>query len=131
MLLGLGLEIGMDNSLVFLDIGSSILGRVVMCSKYVHACIHNCGYNQLLLQFAVYNFQAFTLIQHLRFHYDSSFVFISIHFGICLGMHFRVSVYLNENRDFCIQIQLLFTLIHEDTYPKRIKMKTDTKEDTY
>ena len=32
--------------------------------------------------------------------------------------------------DFCIPVWLLFTLIHENTYPKRIKVKTD-KVGTY
>ena len=36
----------------------------------------------------------------------------------------------HEYGDFCIRIWLLFTLIHENAYPKRIKMNTDTKVDT-
>ena len=41
--------IGMDNSLICLDIESSIPARVVVCSTCVHACIHKCGYNCLIL----------------------------------------------------------------------------------
>ena len=33
--------------------------------------------------------------------------------------------------DFCIPVRLLFTLVHENTYPKGIKIKTDTKVGTY
>ena len=36
----------------------------------------------------------------------------------------------HEYGDFCIQIQLLFTLIHDNAYPKQIKMNTDVKVDT-
>ena len=45
--------------------------------------------------FAVYVFQAFTLIQQLRFHCNSSFVFISIHFGIRIHFYpFWVCVFV-------------------------------------
>ena len=44
MLIGLCLDCfrvaGMDNSLIYLDIESSIFTRVVVCSTCVHACIH-------------------------------------------------------------------------------------------
>ena len=47
-----------------------------------------------MANFAIYIFQVFTLILQLCFHCDSSFIFISIHFDICIHFYpFWVGVF--------------------------------------
>ena len=66
---------------------------IIMTSFVLHSCILwpylafcikviKAVFTTNTATFAVYVFQAFTLIQQLHFHCDSSFVFISIHFDI-------------------------------------------------
>ena len=75
------------------------------CMHYVHK--HNQAVFRLIhltntATFAVYIFQVFTNIQQLRSHCDSSFAFISIHFGICFHFYLRwvcvfVYQYINKS----------------------------------